>query len=464
VDDVLRTIAEFASAYDPESISHPNMDAAARHFVDSIGCAAGAFDSDVAHLVRKYADARRDGSGASTFGLANTTTVEAAAFANGCHVRYLDLNDSYVGPGGGHPSDVIGALLAAAEARSYPGRNLLTSLYVTYEVFGALAEAIPLGEMGWDTGAQCSIAAAAGFANLYGLGIEATANAVSLAITPSMPLRVTRIGELSSWKGCAGPYAGSTALTAANFAELGLTGPDEPFAGAQGFFSHAGEFELSLDHSSDRRSAFERTSFKPFPAVYHAQGPIQMALDLRPRIDVDAIDHITLSTYEGAWLRSGGGLGDHAEKWDPQTRETADHSLPYLVAIALVDGDVTIDSFRQERVCDQALRPLMAKIAVVVDEKLAWREGGDVRPSAKLEISMVDSSKLSAEIDLPKGHAQNPMSDRELGLKCAGLLARVLDSSEAESLIQTLWDVGTLKTLGVVGAAMRSFRTRQAAP
>ena len=407
--------------------------------------------------MRRYGRSRRDDAGASVFGIPHGVAFETAAFANGCHVRYLDFNDAYFAPGGGHPSDIVAALLAAAEARGASGPELLTAIYVAYEVFGAVADAVPLGEMGWDMGAQCSLSAAAGLANLLGLDRAGAAHAVSLALTPSMPLRVTRTGELSQWKGCAAPFAAATALTAACLAEMGLTGPGEPFSGPQGLFSHVGEFSLDIGHHPGGRSAFDRTAFKVFPAVYHAQGPIEMALDLRPQVDIDAIERITISTYEGAWLHAGGGLGDHAEKWDPETRETADHSIPYLVAVALVDGAVTIDSFTHDRVRDPALRPLMDKLEVVVDDTLPWGHGAEARPAARMDVFMADDSSLGRRVEYPAGHPRQPLSDVALGEKAAGLALRVLSPPDARLLVEMLWDVASLDDLRPLGRLMRSF-------
>ncbi len=306
--------------------------------------------------------------------MATRTTPEYAAFANGVMIRYLDYNDTYHARGGsGHPSDLLGAILAVAEPQHASGRQFLLGLHTAYEVFcgnrGCLSGVRP--RMGRRLNIE--IATAASAAKLMNLSPEQTANAISLAMTPNIPLGVTRAGELSHWKGCACGYASMAGLFAARMAQEGMTGPARPFEGVRALFHRVTPpFELNaIGEPRDGRSAIERCHIKLFPADYETQAPIAAMIALRRNgLGPEDIEAINIRTYHLAWYMMGGGQGDADEKWDPKTRETADHSFPYMVAVALMDGDVSVDSFSLERIADPALRPLMRKITIEKDAEI----------------------------------------------------------------------------------------------
>jgi 2-methylcitrate dehydratase len=242
-----------------------------------------------------------DEGAASVIGLERRTTLEFAAFANSCMIRYLDFNDSYLTNGGGHTSDLIPAILAVAEQRGASGRDVIVALHVAYEVFAALADAVPMRDRGWDYPAFLEIAAAAGVANVMGLDPEQTGNAVSMAITPNLPLGVTRAGHLSNWKGLASPYGTMAAVFAARLAQAGMTGPPRAIEGVRGLWALAtGPFSLaSLGQPVGGLTAVERSSFKLYVAEFNAQGPVHEFVQLHHQgIRPDDVESIHIGTYE----------------------------------------------------------------------------------------------------------------------------------------------------------------------
>ena len=459
-DSPTSLIAEYAAGVGPDRIAEAASRAMRNRLVDALGCGLGALDASPCVAARSLAAAATAEPGASVIGLAGPSTPELAAFANGCMVRYLDFNDTYHTEGGGHPSDMVGAVLAAAEISGRSGPEVLSALHVAYEVFAALADAVPMRDHGWDYGAFLAIAAAAGTGRALGLDEEQLANAVCMAVTPNMPLFVTRTGELSNWKGCASAYAAMAALFAARLAAAGITGPPRPFEGKFGLWEQAtGPFDLGgLGSPVNGLSAVERTSCKLNPSDFETQIPAEVfgglhAEGIRPD-DIEAID---VSTYYVAWDLIGGGQGDHAEKWDPKRRETADHSLPYVIAVALADGRVTKASFAPDRVADPALRPLMARVAVAEDPEITrtWR----AKPAYEFVVSLCDGRSRRIRVDHPRGHFNRPLDDQDFDDKFLANSTVALSPDTALELLSLLRGIDELEDLSPLMGLLRSARS-----
>jgi 2-methylcitrate dehydratase len=235
------------------------------------------------------------------------------------------------------------------------------------------------------------------------------------------------------------------AVLAARWAKEGLTGPGEPFEGIAGFCDLLGvpPFDLQdLGQPRDGLSAVEATGFKVYPAEYSAQGPLGIIAELRPGLDVGAIEAVNIALPWGGWHEIGGGQGDRDAKWNPTTRETADHSLPYLVAVALVDGAITPESFSDERIADPRLRLLMRRISVVEDPELTRTHAGELpRWPSTVEIVLANGERLRRRADLPKGHPLDPLTDAELEAKYLALAEGALPRARARALLDTLWDL-----------------------
>ena len=461
-DSPTSLIAGYAAGLDPALIGEGASHAMRNRLVDAVGCALGAFDGEPCVAARSIAATATARPGASVIGLAEPSTPELAAFANGCLVRYLDFNDTYHTEGGGHPSDMAPAVLAAAEINGRSGREAMAGLHVAYEVFAALADAVPMRDRGWDYGAFLAIATAAGAGRVLGLDAEKLSDAVSLAVTPNMPLFVTRTGELSNWKGCASAYAAMAALFAARLAAAGVTGPPRPFEGKFGLWEQAtGPFDLGgLGSPVDGLSAVERTSCKLNPSDFETQIPAEVFTGLHAEgVRPDDIESIGVSTYYVAWDLIGGGQGDHDEKWDPQRRETADHSLPYVIAVALTDGEVTKASFAPDRVADPALRPLMSRITVAEDPEITrtWT----AKPAYDFAVSLRDGQSRRIRVDHPRGHFHRPLSDEDFDGKFLANAAAAAGPDTAHELLATLRGIDELETLGALMNILRSAGSRQ---
>lgn len=457
-DTTTKRIARYVIGLDPEEITIPSRHVMTSRVVDAVGCALGALDSPPGTVSRSLAAGAGVATGVSVIGLSQRTTPELAAFANGCLVRYLDFNDTYHTEGGGHPSDMLPAILAAAELTGCSGSETLTGLHVAYEVFAALADAVPMRDKGWDYGAFLSIATAAGVSRVLELEEAGVCNAISLSVTPNMPLFVTRTGELSNWKGCASAYAAMSALFAVRLSQAGITGPPRPFEGKFGMWEQAtGPF--ALDHIGsllEGRSAVERTSCKLRPSDFETQIPSEVFIDLHNQgTRLDDIASIAVSTYYLAWDLIGGGQGDYDEKWNPKRRETADHSLPYVIAVALADGRVDKSSFSPKRLTDPALRPFMQSITVAEDTEItrSWRTS----PAYDFEVKYRDGRLLQIHIDRPQGHYLRPLTDDQISDKFRANASSALAPDAIDELLTTLWGLDQLDDQSGVMAFLRDI-------
>src|SRR5881396_3459925 len=223
MDPTTEYLSDYACRLTYEDLSAEAVHQVKRTLVDTLGCGAGAFDSEPPSIARRIASRVQGDPPARILGTSQTTSIDLAAFANTALVRYLDCNDTYAARGTGHPSDMIPAVLAVADGHRASGRVAITAIAAAYEAFCRLADAVPL--QGWDQGMFAAIGAACGAGNVLGLDRAAMGHAVSIAITTGVPLGVTRIGELSMWKGCATAAAVRTGVFAAQLAADGMTGP-----------------------------------------------------------------------------------------------------------------------------------------------------------------------------------------------------------------------------------------------
>jgi 2-methylcitrate dehydratase len=183
------------------------------------------------------------------------------------------------------------------------------------------------------------------------------------------------------------------------------------------------------------------TSFKAYPSVIHTQGPIGLVIELRQQVAAAEIDSVRVATYGEALRRTA----TEAEKWNPETRETADHSIPYLVAAALQDGDVTPATFAPSRIQDPALRPLIKKLTVVEEPDFTRRYPAE--SCTRIDVTTTDGRRLAAETNYPKGHCRNPLTDSEVEAKFRALAYGALGAEGCDRVLAEVWNLENAATL-----------------
>src|SRR5215210_485593 len=227
--------AEYATALRFEDLPAKVVHEAKRRVIDSFGCALGAYDAEPCVIARDVASGYSAARGALLWGTRHVAPPDWAAFANGCLVRYLDYNDTYLSKEPAHPSDNIPPAFAAAQAHGASGAELITAIVLAYEVQCRLCDATSLRSIGWDHVTYGAFSSALAASRLMRLGAERTRHAVGIAGVTSAALRQSRVGELSHWKGCAFANAARHGVYAALLAGRGMTGPAPIFEGEKGF-------------------------------------------------------------------------------------------------------------------------------------------------------------------------------------------------------------------------------------
>jgi 2-methylcitrate dehydratase len=400
-------LAEFVCGADFDELSDGAREQLKIRVLDALGCALGALGAGPVEIVREQVDDFGGAPLATLIG-GGRTAPDRAALYNGFLVRYLDFNDSFLARGETcHPSDNLAPVLAAAEYAGADGRTLLTALAVAYQVQNRLSEEAPVRAKGFDHTTQGAYAVAAGVSRALGLDRKRTANAVAIAGTALNSLRVTRTGELSHWKGLAYPATSFGATHHAFLAMRGITGPREVFEGNKGFADAiSGPFEI--DWPNEDLESVTRTILKKFNAEIHSQSAIEALLELRAEhaIDPDNVERIELDTFQVAYDIIGGG--EEGSKLDVRTKEEADHSLPYLLAVAMLDGQVLPEQYLPERIGSDDVQGLLRRVEVRPDPKLSERFPDE--HSARVRVRLRDGAVLERQQHDYEGFHTRPMA------------------------------------------------------
>jgi 2-methylcitrate dehydratase len=432
----------------PENVVHETK----KRIVDSLGCAIGAFNADPVRMSRKVAEAARDSQGSTLFGTRRKTTPDLAAFVNGIMVRYFDFNDTYLSKEPAHPSDNIGPCFSVAESARATGRDLLLSIILAYEIQCRLCDAADIRHRGWDHVCYGLPSTALAASKLMELDSEKMTQAVNLALNSHITMRQVRAGELSMWKGCSFANAARNGVFSALLARQGMTGPSPIFEGEMGFFKQvSGPFEMNTDDFGGKNGSFKiaETYLKFFPAEIHSQTSIWAALEARKELEKpEDIVSVEIASHEAGYTI----LGKDPEKWNPLTKETADHSLPYIVGMALLEGKIDNSTYSEKKFRDSKILDFLKKITVVEDKTLSsmYPEAVANRVTVKLSSGKV----VSKQVDYHKGHPKNPMSDQDVEEKFLRLTRKILDKNHARRILDAAWNLEKAKDVSKVVSIM----------
>ncbi len=426
--------------------------------LDALGCAIGAIDGPPIQMLREVLE-DFGGHPLSTLIGGGKTAPDRAAFYNSALVRYLDYNDSYLAEGETcHPSDNLGAVLAASEYAHRSGKAFLTALAVAYQVQCCLSGVAPVRAKGFDHTTQGAYANAAGVAKALGLTEEQTANAIAMSGTANNALRVTRTGRLSHWKGLAYPNTAFNATHAAFLARRGITGPLEVFEGNKGFMeSIAGPFEL--DWQRERLESVLLTSVKRFNAEFHAQSALEGMLELKEfyHLHPEEIERIKIEIFAVAYHIIGGG--EEGDKYLVRTKEEADHSLPYLVAIALLDGEVTPAQYTPERIARDDVQALLRKVQVRSDDALSARFPAEM--SCRLRVELSGNRVLDLEKHDYAGFFTRPFTWEQAEAKFEQLAVPYAGKALCEEIAQAVAHLDTIDVAQLTALLARVNRSKQ---
>ena len=454
-------LAEFACSLQFEDLSKEVVHEVKRRVIDSFGCALGAWNEEPCVIARTVASDFSAEHGGTIMGTAHKAPPDWAAFATGCCIRYFDYNDTYLSKEPAHPSDNIAAALAVAESVGANGRELITAIALAYEVQCRFCDAASIRARGWDHPTYGAFSTALAAARLMKLNPEKTRHAVNIAGVNCAAFRQARVGELSHWKGVAFANAARHGVYAALLARAGMTGPAPIFEGQMGFEKELG---VSLgdvgkvfvkrpgekDVKQGTAAMILNTSIKYWPAEYHSQSAIEAALFLRKEIgDPAKIQSVRIESHDA----SVDIIGSEPEKWKPETRETADHSLPYITAIALLDGEVSEKQFQPARFMDAKIWKLLENVTVERNGELTSVYAKAV--ANIVHVTLQDGRTLTKRVDHPLGNAFNPVSDQQLEGKFNALVVPALGENRAKKIIELGWELDEAQNVaGLMQAAV----------
>ena len=453
-------LAAFVEAATLDGASPEAVEQLKIRVLDTVGVAIGALDAEPIIAIRELLEDLGGTEQATLIG-GGKTTPERAAFFNSALSRYLDFMDAYLAKGEtNHPSDNFGAVLAAAESVGASGKQLLTAFAVAYQVHTRLSDVAPVRAKGFDHTTQGAFAAGASAAKALGLPSEQIANALAIAGTANVALRVTRTGNLSHWKGLAYPHVSKEGTWAALLASRGITGPEEVFEGNKGFKdSVSGPFEI--DWSKEDLESVKRTIIKKHNAEIHSQSALDAALDIRAQegFKTEDIEKIRLTTFNVAYSIIGGG--EEGDKQLIRTKEEADRSLLWMLALVLLDGQLNPEQYEPARIVANDVQALMKKVEITPSDEFSDRFP-DHMP-AELEVTLNDGSVFTASQDSYLGFHDNPLDWENARKKFDALVTPFTGEELREEIATIIHELDTRQVSELTEALAKVSPTRGSA-
>ncbi len=443
--------AEFALSIKYEALPADVIAAAKRALLDTLGCAFGSVGSEPANIAETTIR-KTFGSGdtATVIGYPQRASIEGALFVNGVLVRALDLNDTYIGTEPLHPSEVLPTAIALCEENGRTGRDLIEAMIAGYEVSMRVNDAISFIERGFHPLCAASYGIPLIAGKIWGLPKEAMANAVGISGARGFTSFVINSGAISMMKAMGLAATAVDGVFATRLAAQGFTGPSGTLEWLASKMKPVKEgFAVDLETA---RYRLPRVALKRFPIQIELQAVAEAGASLSAKINGRAqdIQAITVETYPGIIER----VADPA-KFRPQTKGTADHSLPVCLAMALLDGDVTVVQFEKDRWRAQDVMTLVEKTSVKPGEALIAKlpKGR----GANIEIVFKDGQSLRNTVEIPEGDAERPLSRSSLERKFLNFAIPVVGRTGAErviSLVDTLEELKDVRELtqALIGA------------
>jgi len=432
-------MADFVLNLRYEDIPALSVKEAKRFLLDSLGCALAAVGNDDVKAMERFTAKLGGTPEATVIGSGLRTNAPNAALMNSLLVRALDYNDIFWEQDPSHPSDIIFGALSPAEAEGRDGREALAAIIIAYELElrWCLACFPGVREVGWHHATLTQLVSPFVAGRIYGLDADQLVAAAGISGSSHYTLGGVVAGHLTNMKNTADPLATQAGVLAALMAREGYEGPVEVIEGKEGFRHVLHNVELKpeiLLQGLGEDFLITRCAYKPFPTEALTHQPlsaVQMAMQQNGLVAEDLAGIHVQTTTRGADILSD------PSKYDPQTKETADHSLPYCVAAVAADGGVYPHSFDQEKLFNPRIRALLPKIKVVANAEIDALFPGTKRAIATLTTT--DGRTFTETVDHAKGSPANPMSDDELVAKFRANAHGKVDGARQDAIIEAVW-------------------------
>jgi 2-methylcitrate dehydratase len=428
---------------------------AKRFLLDSLGCALGGYQQHDVKIALEVLDEIAAPGPATVIGTGEHIDAVSASLANALMIRCMDYNDIYWKQDPSHPSDIFPAAIAACERTGSDGKELIVGLVLGHEFEMRLCEAAFPGirERGWHHATLTAFVSPIVAGRALHLSWEKIQHAIGISASRHCTLGAVTAGKLTMMKNTVDPMATQSGVFAALLAEKGYSGPEHVIDGKEGL-THVFKPEWKLDLLTDGLGEAWRITqcgMKFFPTEALTHTPISAVLDLVKNNDLqpDDIEKIQIRSL----ARAADILSDPS-KYDPHTRETADHSLPYVIAAALVDRQVTPAQFTMEKIMNPKIREQLNKVEVVADPEIE-----KVFPALQrviVQIQTRDGRSLNQQLDFPKGDPRNPLTDQEIEEKFAALADGVLSKPAQKRVKDAVWSLERVGSVSDLMALMEA--------
>jgi 2-methylcitrate dehydratase len=452
------TLAEWACALKYEHLSPATIEKAKLFWYDSLGCALGGSQQEDAHILLAHYKSMGGSGPCTCFVSGFKTNPVDAAFLNDHMIRAMDYNDIYWKADPCHPSDIIAGPLALCEFLNLSGKDLILATVIAYEVEMRLCEfGVPgIREYGWHHATLTAFAAPIAAGRVLNLNIEQMVQAIGISAARTFCPGAVTAGKLTNMKNTVDPWATRMGVESALLAQRGYSGPEHMIDGKEGLYAVFGHvdykgtkarFETSLLIDNLPKSASDHfkiidCGMKSFPieALSHAPLTAMMKCVKENNLKAEQVAEIKVEVI----ARAADILGD-PHKYRPDSKETADHSLPYSLAVGLVDGMVTPLQFKEERVLDKSLIPIMDKVKVVANSEFESLFP-KFQPS-QVTITTTDGKSFTKRVDVPKGDPRDPMTAEEIGVKFTALGKDVIGQAACRKLADTIMKLETIASV-----------------
>jgi len=454
-ETITAAMSRWAAALQFKQLSIDAVYQAKRFLLDSLGCSLGGYQQHDVKIALEVLGETAGPGKATVIGTGQRVDPISASLANALMIRCMDYNDIYWKQDPSHPSDIFPAALACCERAKSDGRELIVGLVLGHEFEMRFCEAAFPGirERGWHHATLTAFVSPIVAGRALHLSGEKIQHAIGISASRHATLGAVTAGKLTMMKNTVDPLATQSGVLAAMLAEKGYTGPEHVVDGKEGLTHCFGpEWKLNLltDGLGDSWR-ITQCGMKAFPTEALTHTPISATLDLVREHDLQPDDIAKIQIRSLA--RAADILSDPS-KYDPRTKETADHSLPYVIAAAVADRQVTPLQFTPEKIMDPKIRGQLRKVEVIADAEIE-----KVFPALQrvvVTIRRKDGREFTRQLDFPKGDPRNPLSDAEVEEKFAALAEGVLSGRAQKKLKEAVWGLEKIGSVSKLMALLKA--------
>ena len=454
-ETITAKMSRWAAGVTYQQLSQEAVYQAKRFLLDSIGCALGGYRQHDVKIALEVLDEIAGRGPATVIGTGKHIDAVSAALANALMIRCMDYNDIYWKQDPSHPSDIFPAALACCERAKSDGRELIVGLVLGHEFEMRFCEAAFPGirERGWHHATLTAFVSPIVAGRALHLGWEQIQHAVGISASRQATLGAVTAGKLTMMKNTVDPMATQSGVLAALMAEKGYTGPEHVVDGKEGLthcFGPSWKLNLLTDGLGESWR-IKQCGMKAFPTEALTHTPISAVLDIVKSNDLkpEQVEKVQIRSL----ARAADILSDPS-KYDPQSKETADHSLPYVIAAALAERQVTPVQFELKKIMDPTIRAQLRKVEVVADPEIE-----KVFPALQrviVNLTTVDGQTFTKQLDYPKGDPRNPLTDAEVEEKFAALAEGVLSDGAQKKLKNAIWNLEKAGSVSKLMALMKA--------